>query len=269
MKLNFWKYEGAGNDFVLFDCRETNFEPAVELLSAVCDRRRGIGADGVMLLTRSTVAQFGMRYFNSDGRESTMCGNGGRCIALFADNLGIGSAVKRFSAVDGLHEAEILSRDAFTAVVRLKMVDVAGVETFDGDYFLNTGSPHLVRRVADLAMDVVGEGRALRCSARLASMGGANINFIRIEDEGKISIRTYERGVEDETLACGTGATAAAIAVNHAFQPAVKHFEVKARGGDLAVDFDTDDNSSYRNIFLTGPSRMVFAGEADIENFAQ
>lgn len=265
MKIEFWKYEGAGNDFVLLDLRGANFEPSEEQIHALCDRRRGIGADGLMILGSSEVADFAMRYFNADGPEATMCGNGGRCITWFADHLGIGGDEKLFEAVDGLHRAEILSREGDSATIRLEMVDVERVTVCpDGDVLLNTGSPHLVRRVESLDMDVVGTGKALRYSEKTASTGGANINFVEVLGEGLLSLRTYERGVEDETLACGTGATATAIAISHTLQPSVRHFSLSALGGNLEVEFTTDDNLTYHNIRLTGPARRVFHGEVEI-----
>ncbi len=262
MKTKFWKYEGAGNDFVLFDCRDTNFEPSEEFIRAICSRRTGVGADGAMLLAKSATCDFAMRYFNSDGPEATMCGNGGRCIAWFADLLGIGGDVKTFEAVDGLHTAEILSRSGASAQVRLQMIDVDRVVVDeDGDILLDTGSPHLVRVVNDLDMDVVGVGAELRYGPKCASTNGANVNFVQVLGEGRLALRTYERGVEDETLACGTGATATAIAICHTLQPSVRHFDLAAQGGNLAVDFEIDEQGHYTKIYLTGPARVVFEGE--------
>ena len=190
-----------------------------------------------------------------------MCGNGGRCIAWFADHLGIGGDTKTFEAIDGMHSAEILSRQGDTATVRLQMVDVERVEVLsDGDVLLDTGSPHLVRFVESLDMDVVGLGKELRYGPKTAATKGANINFVRVEGEGRVALRTYERGVEDETLACGTGATAAAIALHHTRQPNMRHCDLAARGGDLAVDFEHKDGR-YTSIRLTGPARRVFRGE--------
>ncbi len=261
MIKEFWKYEGAGNDFVLLDLRDTNFEPTAEQIHKICDRRRGVGADGLMILAGSQKADFSMRYFNADGPEATMCGNGGRCIAWFADMLGIGGDSKTFEAVDGLHTAEVLSREGDTATIRLQMVDVESVEVLpDGDVLLDTGSPHLVRFVESLDMDVVAIGRELRYGAKTAATGGANINFVKISGEGSVEIRTYERGVENETLACGTGATAAAIALCHTRQPKVRHCNLVAQGGNLMVDFDTSERG-YTDIRLTGPARRVFRGE--------
>ncbi len=261
MTKEFWKYEGAGNDFVLLDLRNTNFEPSAEQINKICDRRRGVGADGLMILADSEVADFAMRYFNADGPEATMCGNGGRCIAWFADHLGIGGDTKTFEAIDGMHTAEILSREGDTATVRLQMVDVERVEVLsDGDVLLDTGSPHLVRFVESLDLDVVGLGSELRYGSKTAATNGANINFVKVEGDGQVALRTYERGVEDETLACGTGATATAIALCHTRQFEMRHCDLAARGGELAVDFEREDGR-YTSIRLTGPARRVFRGE--------
>jgi diaminopimelate epimerase len=265
MKLEFWKYEGAGNDFVLLDQRGANFEPTARQIHFLCDRRRGIGADGLMMLGESQCADFSMRYFNADGPEATMCGNGGRCITWFADLLGIGGDTKQFEAVDGLHTATILRRGGGEAVVRLGMSDVESVTLCpDGDVLLDTGSPHLVRRVESLDMDVVGVGRALRYDAKTTPTGGANINFVEVRGEGDLALRTYERGVEDETLACGTGATATAIAVCHTLQPTVHRFRLQAQGGLLEVEFTPRGEGRYTDIFLTGPARLAFHGTIEL-----
>lgn len=269
MKLKFWKYEGAGNDFVLLDLRNANFEPTPQFVHAICSPRTGIGADGAMVLGTSEVADFSMRYFNADGPEATMCGNGGRCICWFADLLGIGGDHKVFEAVDGIHTATILERNGSVARIRLQMVDVEAVEVdTEGDVLLDTGSPHLVRRVESVeSVDVVGLGAELRYGPKTAPTRGANINFVEVVGEGQLALRTYERGVENETLACGTGATATAIAVCHTLQPDVRHFCLRALGGDLEVEFDHTEGGRYTDIFLTGPARLVFCGELETENF--
>jgi len=264
VKIEFWKYEGAGNDFILLDSRGSAFEPSAEQIHALCNRRTGIGADGLMMLSSTPRADFAMRYFNADGPEATMCGNGGRCIVWFADHLGIGGDLKSFEAIDGMHTAQILSREGDIATVRLGMVDVTRVEVCaDGDVLLDTGSPHLVRVVEEFEEDIVPTGRALRYDAKTAPTGGANINFVKVAGEGSASLRTYERGVEDETLACGTGATATAIALCHTLQPSVRKFTLRALGGELRVEFDREGDH-YSNIRLTGPARRVFRGEIEI-----
>ncbi|MDY3979082.1 MAG: diaminopimelate epimerase [Tidjanibacter sp.] len=266
MQPKFEKYEGAGNDFIIFDARDSHFLPDSAAIAAICDRRRGIGADGVMLLRSSLRADFEMLYFNSDGGAAAMCGNGGRCIAWFADRLGIGGNHKTFEAPDGLHTADIVARSGFSATVRLGMRDVDKIAFYESNALINTGVPHLVKIVDDFDFDVVAQGRLLR-NAQALKPDGANVDFVRVIGDGHIAVRTYERGVEDETLACGTGVTASAIAVNKLVQPNVHHFIVDAMGGTLAVDFTTEDHNRYSKIFLTGPARTVFAGSLSEENF--
>jgi len=207
-KIKFSKYQGAGNDFVLVDNRSGFFDGNdTVLVKKMCDRRFGIGADGLMLLEGAENADFRMRYFNADGREGSMCGNGGRCIVAFARDLGIVAEKAAFLAVDGAHEAAIVSGQ-----VDLGMVDVREVaREDDGDfYLLDTGSPHLVREVTGLRdVDMATEGHRIRNSPRFRK-AGVNVNFVEREGDGYF-LRTYERGVEGETLACGTGATAAAM----------------------------------------------------------
>lgn len=263
MNLEFFKYEGAGNDFVLFDLRNTLFEPTRRFIESVCDRRFGIGADGVMLLSSDSEVEFCMRYFNCDGGEATMCGNGGRCIALFAEHLGIGGKIKKFRAIDGFHTAEILNN----SMVRLEMCDVLEIKPFGNGFLLDTGSPHYVEFFDGIdAMDIVTLGRKIRNNKEWSSIGGANINFAQITGDGMIKLRTYERGVENETLACGTGATATAIVTNFVSQPDCNHFNVTVQGGELIVEFNKRENI-YTDIYLTGPVRRVFSGKLLTENF--
>lgn len=267
MTISVHKYEGAGNDFILIDGRDAIFEPDPQLIARLCDRRFGIGADGVMILEPSHSSLFKMRYFNSDGPEGTMCGNGGRCIALFAHHLGLGDQTKLFDAVDGMHRAQIVEAAAGSGTVELGMTDVESIESVMGGYLLDTGSPHYVTFVDDPAqIDVCGRGRTLRYSAELNRRGGANINFVGRIGTGRFALRTYERGVENETLACGTGATASAIVVNNRLQPDVCSFEIEVEGGALRVEFERT-GEEYRNIRLTGPARHVFDAEVDIDNF--
>lgn len=262
MALSFWKYEGAGNDFVVLDGREGGFDPQRETVCALCDRHFGIGADGLMILEKDPQAQFRMRYFNADGGESTMCGNGGRCIALFAEHLGIGDRIKHFNGSDGPHTAEIVSLDDRNGgVVTLHMIPVESVFHEDQYFFLNTGSPHYVEFVKEVdAVDVYALGREIRYSESFAEIGGTNVNFVEITGDGKLRIRTYERGVENETLACGTGATAAAIAAYIYRQSHRTRFELETRGGRLEVSFSTPDGLRFEDIRLTGPAKKIFSG---------
>lgn len=269
MKLEFSKYQGAGNDFVMVDDRRGIFpQEDISLVEHLCDRRYGIGADGLILLRRDDQADFAMVYYNSDGRQSTMCGNGGRCIAAFARDLGIGDGrFVAFRAVDGMHRAVFEGRS-----VQLGMGDVEGITameidmSYDGlpplwNCFLNTGSPHYVSMVKDglEMLDIVRLGRAIRNSDYFKPRGGTNVNFVRAEN-GKLLLRTYERGVEDETLACGTGTVAAALAAHYmGVIPGSKVF-LKARGGDLEVEFRSEGDGHYTDIRLTGPAEKVFDG---------
>lgn len=272
--MQFFKYQGAGNDFILVDQRQrqTLGRNDTQKIGFLCDRHFGIGADGLILLQNHPVLDFEMVYFNADGRESTMCGNGGRCIAAFAKHLGIqsGVAAYRFMAIDGEHRA-ILPHSAGPGGewVELKMNDVNHVEQVpDADrpaFILNTGSPHFVRFVPDIdILEIKQEGRAVRYSERF-KREGINVNFVR-ENGGALLIRTYERGVEDETLACGTGVTAAAISayLNNKKAPGQQEVRVSARGGDLLVRFTPLENGTFSDIWLCGPAQKVFQGNIEI-----
>ena len=265
MTITFHKYEGAGNDFVLLDGRGPLPELSPDFVALLCNRRLGIGADGLMVVEEAAGYDFRMRYFNADGYEGTMCGNGGRCITLYAHLLGIGGPVKHFIACDGEHTAEILSGDGTAGRVRLQMSDPTPITAYANGLLLNTGSPHYVEVREDIALiDVATEGAAIRYSEPLASQGGANINFIEPLAEGELLIRTYERGVEAETLACGTGATAAAIVAATTLYPALNHIELTAPGGQLEVDFQRTANN-FTNVHLTGPARLAFVGQWIVE----
>jgi diaminopimelate epimerase len=249
METAFFKYEGAGNDFIMVDNRHMDFPAGEGLILRLCDRHFGIGADGLILLQEEPGFDFRMVYFNSDGRESTFCGNGGRCAAAFARQLGIVSDAASFIARDGKHEATFHGE-----LVRLKMTDTIFPVKSGSGYTLFTGSPHYCEFVADvLQADVFGEGRRIRKSF---GEEGINVNFIEKKD-GRIFIRTYERGVEDETLSCGTGVTAAALlAAAEGYQSPV---EVETRGGILSVEYSPSANG-FAHVFLTGPARLVFSG---------
>lgn len=254
MEIPFYKYHGAGNDFILIDNLEYTVTLNTVQVAQLCHRRFGIGADGLMLLQRSAEAGFEMVYYNSDGNLSTMCGNGGRCIAALAYRLGIVGREMTFKAVDGIHEARILP----DGNVALHMQDVKQI-SFEEDYaILDTGSPHLVQWVEDVAQtEVFREGREIRNWDRFQPKG-INVNFIQRLDKG-IAIRTYERGVEDETLACGTGVTAAAI-VAAGNETGTFEIPVKAMGGDLSVSFEKANPGTAEHIVLTGGAVFVFEG---------
>ena len=268
MQTAFAKYEGAGNDFILIDNREGGFTPRAELIAALCDRHFGIGADGLMTLARNAEIDCSMRYYNADGSEGEMCGNGARCFALFAEHRGIGGETKFFDAADGLHTARIRRLKGTSGEIELGMIAVREIRTGDGWWFLNTGVPHYVEFVDDLeAVDVTGRGRAIRRDTTRFPQG-TNVNFVQITGDGTIRMRTYERGVENETLACGTGATAAAIVTAFARQPHTTDFRITVPGGALAVRFSHEQGTqTYTDIRLTGPARRVFEGVFDSENF--
>ena len=253
MDVPFYKFDGAGNDFVVIDNREGTYSLTQEQIALLCHRRFGVGADGLMTLDAAPEGyDFEMHYYNSDGRLGSMCGNGGPCITAFAHLLGLGKQL-HFLGYDGPHDAEVLMWDGHVGIVRLGMRSVAVDEVrrvLDG-WFVDTGSPHYVQRVNDLEhYDVVGEGRRLRHRTDLFPEG-ANIDFIEDLPDGRLFVRTYERGVEDETWACGTGVTACAIVSgNHS---------LVARGGDFRVDFEAT-GTSYDKVTLTGPVSLNFTG---------
>lgn len=254
MKIPFCKYQGTGNDFVMIDNRQKHFDKNnTDLVAKMCDRKYGVGADGLILLEAHSTADFTMVYYNADGNISTMCGNGGRCIAQFAKQLGIIDSETTFEAIDGMHEASIKN-----GIVALKMNDVASVEVFEDHTFLNTGSPHHVELVHNLLeYDVKARGEVLRYTTY--GMEGANINFVEAEDDGSFFVRTYERGVEDETLSCGTGVTAVAIALYETGIVTANHVVLRTLGGILKVRF-TKGKGIYKNVYLEGPATYVFNG---------
>ena len=260
MQTAFAKYEGAGNDFILIDNREGGFTPRAELIAALCDRHFGIGADGLMTLARSAEIDCSMRYYNADGSEGEMCGNGARCFALFAQHLGIGGETKYFDAADGLHTARICRSKGPAGEIELGMTAVREICTGGDWWFLNTGVPHYVEFVDELeTVDVTGRGRAIRRdTARFPQ--GTNVNFVQIAGDGAIRMRTYERGVENETLACGTGAVASAIAVHRMGETSNESVPVKALGGDLTVDFQAAPQGSYTQVWLPGGAQPGFSG---------
>jgi diaminopimelate epimerase len=261
MKLSFYKYQGAGNDFILVDNRALGFNHhRPEIIASLCNRRFGIGGDGIMFLENKEGFDFEMVYYNADGNPSSMCGNGGRCIVSFAKFLNLFDRETNFLAVDGPHYAKISEAGDW---VSLQMIDVDTLTT-DGDaYVLNTGSPHYVQCASDLrSKDVFSEGRAIRYNDTYKAEG-ININYV--EDLGDhYFVRTYERGVEDETYACGTGVTAVALAMaKHKGQSGSITTPIKVLGGDLNIRFNFD-GSTFNNIFLEGPAKYVFAGEIDV-----
>lgn len=253
MDIDFYKFDGAGNDFVVIDNREGRYRLGQSEIERICHRRFGVGADGLMTLDAAPEGfDFEMHYYNSDGRLGSMCGNGGRCISAFAGMLGLGKRL-HFKGFDGPHDAEVLMWDGHVGMVKLGMrsVESADVRRVLDGWFLDTGSPHYVLRVNDLEhYDVFGEGRRLRYMADIFPEG-TNVDFIEDMPDGRLFVRTYERGVEDETWACGTGITACAIVSgNH---------RLVARGGDFRVDFEAT-GKAYENVYLIGPVSLNFKG---------
>ena len=254
MLIEFYKYQGTGNDFVIIDDRTNAFDVDDRgLISVLCERRMGIGADGLILLRDHKDLDFEMIYFNSDGNQSSMCGNGGRCIVAFANLLGIISSEANFMAIDGVHEAKIY-RDN----ISLKMQDVSSIDFIANGFVLDTGSPHYVKIVDDLdVISVENDGGSIR-NLPSFKREGINVNFALCSDE--LSVRTYERGVEAETLSCGTGVVATAIAMHNAQYINKENVFVHTRGGILCVDFKLV-NGSYVNVWLSGGADLVYAGE--------
>lgn len=267
MQLEFYKYQGTGNDFVMIDNRSGFFpKENVELIAHLCDRRFGIGGDGLILLEYDEIASnlaittdFKMVYYNSDGNQSSMCGNGGRCLVAFAKKLNVINTSCTFIATDGFHHATIEENGQ----VSLQMIDVSNVKISQDYVFLNTGSPHHVQIVEDLEnYNIKENGSAIRYG-ELYGKEGSNINFVKQIDANTFSLRTYERGVEDETLSCGTGATAAAIAMNAIGKTKATAIYLNVEGGKLEVSFDKNEGL-FTNVFLKGPAEFVFKGVIEI-----
>jgi diaminopimelate epimerase len=260
MQLHFYKYHGTGNDFIILDNRKGDHHLTKKQIAFLCHRRFGIGADGLMLLNAYVGYDFEMKYYNADGAESSMCGNGGRCLVKFAYDRGIIKRDYRFVAIDGEHEASI----DMDGTVALKMNDVDNVRFDHGKYILDTGSPHYVEVVEEvLHLNVVDRGRQVRYSEPFRNEG-INVNFVQQTVEpDKIIVRTYERGVEDETWSCGTGVTAAALVCFHN-ENGYNRVEVKTKGGELSVEYDRIDDS-FQNIWLIGPAVKVFEGDIELK----
>ncbi len=255
MTYTFYKYQGTGNDFVLIDNRQGKINKNdTKLIHFLCDRRFGIGADGLILLENHDELDFKMVYFNADGNESSMCGNGGRCLVAFAKFLDIIDSKTTFEAIDGIHHA-IIEDD----IVKLQMQDVDTVKKYDNHVFLNTGSPHHVQFESDLeSFDIKNKGAKIGYGEPY-NEAGSNVNFVKKINDDEFTVRTYERGVEDETLSCGTGVTAVALAMNYIGETEKSLITLKTEGGDLQVSFD-EDKDSYKNVWLIGPAKQVFKG---------
>ena len=265
MKIHFYKYQATGNDFILIDNRNEKIKLTIDQIKQVCDRRFGIGADGIILIEKDPDAMFNLVYYNSDGSQS-LCGNGSRAAILFAAHLGMLNSKASFNAYDGIHNAELLP----SGVIRLSMNPVNGITKVEDDLFLNTGSPHYIRFVKNIHdYPVLEEGEKIRYSEKFASQNGTNVNFVELLPDNTIYVRTYERGVENETLSCGTGVTAAALAAStHGYRSPVS---VKTNGGELSVEFKSGHTGlpagqadAFTDIYLIGPAKMVFEGDLEL-----
>ena len=256
--MKFYKYQGTGNDFVLLDNRKQEYSLTSAQIKYICDRHFGVGADGLMLLENQDGYDFKMVYYNSDGNESTMCGNGGRCISAFAKKLGLVSTEAKFMAIDGEHasffEDEIIS---------LKMNDVQSIKVNETYFQLNTGSPHYVHFTEYVdELDVKKEGKLIRYSPMFKEEG-INVNFVEKLNEHTIFVRTYERGVEDETLSCGTGVTASAISLIHD-KKGSHEINIETLGGTLLVKLENINGQTFENIWLKAQAEFIFEGEINL-----
>jgi len=262
MLVQFSKYHGTGNDFIMIDGRRLqSYHFSSGIIKQICDRRFGVGGDGLIFLEESHSSDFTMRYYNADGREGTMCGNGGRCIVSFARKLGIVDQQTDFEGIDGKHFASFTSQ----GTIRLKLADVSGIQELEDGYLVNTGSPHFIKLCENLEeLDVEREGAEIRRQKRFGP-GGVNVNFLEAKAGSEfIAVRTFERGVEGETWSCGTGVTAAAILTSFHFNTDIKSYRVQTRGGLLSVTFEKQDKQNFRNIYLTGPASHVYDGSIEI-----
>lgn len=258
--INFYKYQGAGNDFILIDNRDEAFVgDKITFARHWCDRRFGIGSDGLIFIENSETAQFEMDFYNPDGSQS-FCGNGSRCAVAFANYLGAVENEITFKAIDGLHEASLLDDQ-----VKIGMNQFGGIEKIGEDDFIDTGSPHYISYcgVSD-KRDIIDYGKSIRYSERFTEEG-TNVNLIEEIADHHIAIRTYERGVENETFACGTGATAAGLSYaarqNNVISGIVK---VDVKGGELKIHYNkTNQVNVFTNIWLEGPAKFVFKGVID------
>lgn len=255
--MNFYKYQGTGNDFVMIDNRQNKIDKSdLKLVAKLCDRKFGIGADGLILIENHPEVDFDMIYFNADGTKS-FCGNGSRCAIAFANYLGIIENKTTFNAIDGIHEATINGE-----LIELKMGDVSNVEQGQDYFFIETGSPHYIQYTASVqVIDIVPTAHKVRYNERFKEKG-TNVNFVQKVGE-TLEMRTYERGVEDETLSCGTGATAVALsgAIKHGLTSPVA---IKVQGGDLQIKFNQISDNEFDNIWLIGKGEQVYSGEMTV-----
>ena len=258
MKIEFTKYQGTGNDFVIIDNRKGEFDKSnIELIQHFCDRKFGIGSDGLILIENHKVCDFNMVFYNPDGSQS-FCGNGSRCAVAFAKELGLISDFAKFNSTDGYHEATINPK----GLVKLKMHNVSNIEVSESHHYMDTGSPHYncFEKNVD-AIDIVARGREIRYNERFKEIG-TNVNFIEHLSNG-IKVRTYERGVENETLSCGTGVTACALSTALVNETLSGEIKVSTTGGDLSVSF-VQIEGGFEDVWLIGPTKYVFKGEIEV-----
>lgn len=255
--FHFYKYQATGNDFVIVDNRETKLSFTKEQIARICHPKFGVGADGLMLIDNHPNLNFHLTYYNSDGSQS-LCGNGCRAAVQFASQLGMVNGKATFDAFDGAHAAEILP----SGNIRLKMGDVKEVKQIGSDLFINTGSPHYIRYVSDVKnYPVFDEGRSIRYDQQFKP-GGTNVNFVECQPDNTIFVRTYERGVENETLSCGTGIVASALAAS--LRGYTSPVRINSLGGQLSVEFKSSQSGMFQEIYLTGPAKMVFKGQMEL-----
>tara|TARA_Y100001936_G_scaffold76957_1_gene75447 strand:+ start:26 stop:814 length:789 start_codon:yes stop_codon:yes gene_type:complete len=260
IKINFSKYNGAGNDFILIDDRKNSLNNDKSLIRYLCDRHFGIGGDGLIILKKSNKYDFEILHYNSDGNLGSLCGNGSRCAVLFAFNKDIIKRNTIFSAFDGIHNAEILSN----GLIKMQMKLNSDIVSNSYGTWLDTGSPHLVIEKDDTdKLDVNNEGRLIRYND-LYKKEGVNVNFIEKISDDQFKIRTYERGIENETLACGTGSTASAICMNFLGRSNSNNITMKCKGGDLNVQFNSSEEG-YKEISTTGPAKLIFEGTVKVK----
>ncbi len=263
MIVHFSKYHGTGNDFIMIDGRDQDTSQFnTNLIHRLCDRRFGIGGDGLIILANGDQADLKMHYYNADGNEGTMCGNGGRCFTAFANQLELSGAKTQFEGIDGLHMSTLLPNGH----IRLKLKDVYNIKEMNDGYLLDTGSPHFVKFVTRLdQLDVTGEGQEVRHQQRFGE-GGVNVNFVEQgTSPDQIYVRTFERGVEAETYSCGTGVSAAAICSYHHHKSDISTYHIHTKGGKLKVSFMPLENGHFTEVYLTGPATKVYEGSIEID----
>lgn len=257
MEINFVKYQGTGNDFVMLDNMSGRYDNlSIEQIQFLCDRKLGIGADGLIKLSQDDSADFYVDYFNTDGSQS-FCGNGARCSTAFAKEIGLIEKCARFNAIDGIHTAEIEGD-----IVRLEMLDVERIDKINDDFFLDTGSPHYVHNRIDSDSDIVTYGKLIRYSKEFEKEG-VNVNYLIEMSKSKIQVETYERGVEDETLSCGTGVTACGL-IQMSKYKGLNRIEVNTKGGTLGVEAQENGEGGFTDIWLIGPANLVFNGTIEL-----